>query len=405
MRAVWSTISPKLGNNTVDTASKTVRSAPVNILLVDDTPAKLVTYEAALAELGENLVKASSAEDALGILLKVDVALILSDVSMPAVDGFDFAKIVWEHPRFRTTPIIFVSAVAHSDLDRLRGYASGAADYVTAPIAPELLRAKVKVFVDLYRKHRELETLKAELEGRVARRTARLEASMQQLAENEQRYRSLVENANDIVATLDLEFNFTAVNPAVQRILGYTPEEMIGTPLSQYVPEEQLAAHAAMLQRKLEGEDSTRYEMQLVSKGRQQYFTLEVSSKLLFDNSGNPIGIHAIARDISERKEAEARQQVLIRELQHRTKNLLAVCQSIVSNTLSRSCDLTSANDAIVGRFHALARAQEFVVSGGAGGVPLRQLVDAELSAFAARMNIDGIPLVVGNHSGSSSRW
>ena len=336
-------------------------------------------------------------EEALGILLKVDVALILTDVSMPTVDGFDFARTVREHPRFRTIPIVFVSAIADSDLDRLRGYASGAVDYVTAPIAPELLRAKVKVFVDLYRKQRELETLKAELEGRVARRTARLEAFTRQLAESEERYRSLVENANDIVATLDLEFHFTALNPAVQRILGYTPEEMIGTPLSQYIPEEQLATHAAMLQRKLEGEDSTRYEMQLVSKDRQRRFTLEVSSKLLFDSSGKPSGIHAIARDISERKEAEGRQLVLIRELQHRTKNLLAVIQSIVSNTLSRSGDLTSANDAIVGRLHALARAQEFVIYGATGGVALRDLIAAELSAFAARKRIDGVPLVVGS--------
>src|SRR5438876_9154197 len=157
-------------------SDKTVRSAPVNILLVDDTPAKLLTYEVVLVELGEKLIKANSVEEALGILLKVDVALILTDVSMPTVDGFDFARTVREHPRFRTIPIVFVSAIADSDLDRLRGYASGAVDYVTAPFAPELLRAKVKVFVDLSRKQRELETLKAELEGRIAKRTARLAA-------------------------------------------------------------------------------------------------------------------------------------------------------------------------------------------------------------------------------------
>ena len=140
--------------------------------------------------------------------------------------------------------------------------------------------------------------------------------------------------------------------------------------------------------------------MQLVSKDRQQRFTLEVSSKLLVDSSGKPLGVHAIARDISERKEAEARQLVLIRELQHRTKNLLAVVQSIVSNTLKRSRDLKSANEAVVGRLHALARAQEFVVSGATGGVPLRDLVEAELSAFAPRMKVNGIPLVVGGAFG-----
>ena len=175
---------------------------------------------------------------------------------------------------------------------------------------------------------------------------------------------------------------------------------MIGTPLSQYVPDDQLAMHGAMLRRTLEGQEPTQYELQLVSKDGQRRFTLEASLKLLFDSNGEPTGIHAIARDISERKEAEARQLVLIRELQHRTKNLLAVIQSIVSNTLSCSRDLTSANVAIVGRLNALARAQEFVVSGATGGVPLRDLVEAELSAFAARMRIDGIPLIVGSAFG-----
>src|SRR3974377_686835 len=152
-------------------------AAPVNVLLVDDTPAKLLTYEVALADLGENLIKAGSADEGLQILLKKDVALVVADVSMPSLDGFEFAKLVRGHPRFRTTPIIFVSAIALSDLDRLQGYASGGLDYVTVPVAPELLRAKVKVFVELYRKQRELEQLKGELEVRVGERTRDLHAS------------------------------------------------------------------------------------------------------------------------------------------------------------------------------------------------------------------------------------
>jgi response regulator RpfG family c-di-GMP phosphodiesterase len=201
------------GANAVDTASdRTVSSVPVNILLVDDTPAKLLTYEVILAELGEKLIKASSVEEALGILLKVDVALILTDVSMPTVDGFDFAKVVREHPRFKTIPIIFVSAIAHSDVDRLRGYASGAVDYVTVPVAPELLRGKVKVFVDLYRKHRELEMLKAELEARVARRTA-------QLAASEERYRSLFESSSDGIF-VNKGGRIILANPVLLQMLG-----------------------------------------------------------------------------------------------------------------------------------------------------------------------------------------
>jgi PAS domain S-box-containing protein len=290
-----------------------------------------------------------------------------------------------------------VSAVAQTDFDRMRGYASGAVDYVLAPIVPDLLRAKVKVFVDLYRKQRELQAFKSELERRVAQRTAELEASNDRHRESEQRYRALVDNANDIVSTLDLDFRFTSVNPAVERILGYTPDEIVGTPLSAHVPPDQLAMHAEMLKRRLEGEGSTQYEMQLLAKDRQRRFTLEVSSKLILAADGAPVGIHSIARDISERKEAEARQRVLISELQHRAKNLLAIVQSIVTNSLLHSRDAAAAKDAIVGRLHALALAQDFVVSGASGGVPIRELLEAELSAFPSRIHMTGTPLVLGS--------
>jgi len=360
---------------------------PVNVLLVDDTPAKLLAYEVILAELGENLIKAASAAEAFAILIKTDVAVILTDVSMPTLDGFEFAKLVRSHPRFEFTPIVFVSAIAHSDLDRLHGYTSGAVDYITAPVVPEVLRAKVRIFAELYRKQRELEAAKRELETRVAERTARL-------AESEQRYRTLVDNANDIVATMDLEARITSVNPVVERILGYTPEELIGTHLGAHLPKDEIEKQAAMLRRKLEGEPSTQYETHVLAKDGQRRVTLEVNSKLIFDGDGNAIGIHSIARDISERKEAEARQAVLIRELQHRTKNLLAVIQSIAINTLSHSRDLTSASDAILGRLHALARAQEFITTGTTAGVSLRALIEAELSGFASRYQLNGVPVI-----------
>jgi len=350
-----------------------------------------------LADLGENLITANSADEAFQALLKNDVALVLTDVAMPSLDGFEFANLLRGHPRFEEIPIIFVSAIAQTDFDRMRGYASGAVDYVLAPIVPDLLRAKVKVFVDLYRKQRELQAFKSELERRVAQRTAELEASNDRHRESEQRYRALVDNANDIVSTLDLDFRFTSVNPAVERILGYTPDEIVGTPLSAHVPPDQLAMHAEMLKRKLEGEGSTQYEMQLLAKDRQRRFTLEVSSKLILAADGAPVGIHSIARDISERKEAEARQRVLISELQHRAKNLLAIVQSIVTNSLLHSRDAAAAKDAIVGRLHALAHAQDFVVSGASGGVPIRELLEAELSAFPSRIHVTGMPLVLGS--------
>ncbi len=146
----------------------------VNILLVDDQPAKLLSYEVMLRELGENLVMAGSAKEALEHLLKKEIAVILIDVCMPELDGFELAAMIRNHPRFQTTAIIFVSAIALTDLDRLKGYEYGAVDYVPVPVVPELLRAKVRVFAELYRKTRLLEGLNAELERRVAERTAEL---------------------------------------------------------------------------------------------------------------------------------------------------------------------------------------------------------------------------------------
>jgi PAS domain S-box-containing protein len=166
-----------------------------NILLVDDQPAKLLSYEAMLGDLGENLVHASSAREALEFLLGNDVAVMLIDVVMPELDGFELAAMIREHPRFQRTAIIMVSAVMMTDVDRLRGYHSGAMDYVPVPVVPEILRAKVSVFLDLYRKTRRLERLNEELERRVAERTADLQ-------ESERQYRLLADTGPHLTWTM-----------------------------------------------------------------------------------------------------------------------------------------------------------------------------------------------------------
>jgi signal transduction histidine kinase len=136
---------------------------PVNILMVDDQPAKLLSYEVMLEELGENLLKATCGREALEMLLKTDVAVVLMDVSMPELDGFQLAEMIREHPRFQKTAVIFISAVHLTDLDRLKGYQRGAVDYISVPVIPDLLRAKVSVFAELHRKARQLEILNQEL--------------------------------------------------------------------------------------------------------------------------------------------------------------------------------------------------------------------------------------------------
>jgi signal transduction histidine kinase len=135
----------------------------VNILMVDDQPGKLLSYEVILSELGENLIEAASGPEALEQLLRKDVAVVLLDVNMPGQDGFELAKMIRQHPRFEKIAIIFISAVRVTDIDRLTGFEQGAVDYISVPIVPRLLRARVRVFVELYRKTRELERLNGEL--------------------------------------------------------------------------------------------------------------------------------------------------------------------------------------------------------------------------------------------------
>jgi signal transduction histidine kinase len=180
---------------------------PVNILMVDDQPGKLLTYEAILNELGENLIKAHSGKEALDHLLKTDIAVVLMDVSMPDLDGFELAEMIRQHPRFQKTAIIFISAVYLSDLDRLKGYQRGAVDYISVPIIPELLRAKVSLFAELHRKTRQLESLNQELHSLSARLIATQDEERRRIA------RDLHDSVGQFVAALSMN-NGLAVREA-----------------------------------------------------------------------------------------------------------------------------------------------------------------------------------------------
>ncbi|MGA7217234.1 MAG: PAS domain-containing protein [Candidatus Sulfotelmatobacter sp.] len=178
----------------------------VNILMVDDQPGKLLSYEVMLGGLGENLIKANTAKEALEVLLKTDVAIVLMDVSMPELDGFQLASMIRQHPRFQRTAIIFISAVHLTDLDQLKGYEHGAVDYISVPVVQELLRAKVRVFADLHRKTRQLEALNRDLEHRVFERTEELAGKAEllqqlnsELVTRNQELDAIIHTAPDII--------------------------------------------------------------------------------------------------------------------------------------------------------------------------------------------------------------
>jgi signal transduction histidine kinase len=135
----------------------------VKILLVDDQPERLLSYEAILGDLDQCLVRAKSGVEALERLMKDDFAVILLDVSMPGMNGFETASLIHKHPRFEKTPIIFVTGLPVTDLDRMKGYELGAVDYVQIPIVPQILRSKIAVLVELYLKRLELHRLNLSL--------------------------------------------------------------------------------------------------------------------------------------------------------------------------------------------------------------------------------------------------
>ncbi len=189
----------------------------VNILMVDDQPAKLLTYEVILAELGENLIKATSASEALRILLKTDIAVVLMDVSMPGLDGFELAEVIRQHPRFQKMAIIFISGVHLSDSDKIQGYRRGAVDYIPVPVVPDVLRAKISVFADLHRKTQTLEKLNNELEQRVAERTEEVRTRAE-----------LLDLASEAIIVRDLTGAIRFWNSGAESLYGWRREEVLG---------------------------------------------------------------------------------------------------------------------------------------------------------------------------------
>lgn len=170
---------------------------PVKILLVDDQASRRLTYRAVLEPLGEELFEAASGEDALRLLMQHEFAVILLDVNMPGMDGFETASLIHQHPRFESTPIIFVTAVNVDDMDRLRGYKLGAVDYVMVPVIPEILRSKVMVLCELCRKRRELTRANQELAN--ANEALRLEKAreLETLNASLQQANAMLEQRND----------------------------------------------------------------------------------------------------------------------------------------------------------------------------------------------------------------
>ncbi len=355
---------------------------PVNILLVDDQPAKLLSYEIILRGLGENLIKASSAQEALQYLLKNDVAVVLVDVCMPEFDGFELAAMIREHPRFQRTAIIFISAILHGETDHLRGYEMGAVDYVPVPVVPQVLRAKVRVFAELYRTTRQLERLNKELEQRVTERTAELEASNARLLESEQR-RSVALMAGQM-GSWDWDLASGKCNWDEGQFHVFGLERQTFLPVFEnirpFIHSEDVARIEQLI---AEAEDKAKptfqMEVRIFRPNGEMRWCL-CAAALTRDEIGKIRRVSGVTIDITDRKQAEERQLLLAREVDHRARNTLAVVQAIVRLTHAASPQAQTA--AIEGRIRALAQAHTLLSQSRWIGADVTRLVDEELSPY-----------------------
>jgi PAS domain S-box-containing protein len=358
----------------------------VNILLVDDQPAKLLSYEVILRELGENLLKAGSAQAAFECLLKYDVAVILTDVCMPDLDGFELARMIREHPRFQKTAIIFVSAVLLTDLDFLQGYRYGAVDYLSVPVIPEILRAKVKVFVELYRKTRQLENVNHELEQRVAERTAALEASAAALRKSEERLRLAFDAAQMGWWDYDIVADRVTWSPSLTRIMGFSPESFGATldgALTHVHPEDR-ERFRTLVRDGMAEDRSHSCELRFIRPDGSVRWSL-AAGQVIRNSAQQPVRFAGVDLDITQRKEAEERQHMLVRELDHRARNLLAVVQSVLH--LSRAGTTAEFIAAVDGRIRALSRTQTLLSEARWQGVELGRIVEEEIAPFSTEQS------------------
>jgi len=277
------------------------RPARVNVLLVDDRPENLLALEAILNSPSYNLVQANSGTEALRCLLNQDFAVILLDVQMPGMDGFETATLIRSRDRSRSTPIIFITAFSSNDTHVFKGYSLGAVDYLFKPLKPEILTSKVQVFVELFQKTVE-----------VKQQATQLAAVNSELSKSEERFRTLCACSPLGIYVADVEGRCTYINPRCQAICGLTLEESLAEVWQREVhPEDRDRVVADWLAWIKESQE---YSNEFRLAGSENVRWIHVQSSPMFSDLGKLIGHVGTVRDITDRKQAEEERGRLIRE-------------------------------------------------------------------------------------------
>jgi PAS domain S-box-containing protein len=287
------------------------RPEKANILLVDDRPDKLLALESVLSDLDENIVKVNSGKEALRQLLHKDFAVILLDVNMPGMDGFETAQIIRQRKNTEKTPIIFFTALSDTDTHVSRGYSLGAVDYLRTPVEPDILKAKVAALVDLHKKAEEVRHQAAEMRQRQEQQHQTQLAEAADRLEAETRRNRFFTLAVDMLAIADFQGVFKQLNPSWQKTLGHSEDELKARPFIEYVHSDDRAATAEQLRHLTSGSDATAYfENRFLCKDGCTFRWLGWTAAP-FAAEGL---LYVFARDITDLKRAEEERVQLVME-------------------------------------------------------------------------------------------
>jgi two-component sensor histidine kinase/AmiR/NasT family two-component response regulator len=393
----------ELGKASASAASPTEAGTnPINILIVDDEPKNLTVLQFILDDPDYRLVRAQSAEEALLALIAEQYALIILDVRMPGMTGFELAQMIKERKKTARVPIIFLTAYYSEDQHVLEAYGVGAVDYLQKPVNAAILRSKVAVFAELYRKNREaiftskalgaevaerrradeqLRELNETLENRVAARTS-------ELAESRARLKHAADLAKLTYFDLDYVSNRVQVAENFARIMGFVlagandsddpiafamgslRERVVHADRERFARESEWSGtgKARKIEYRLFGED-----------GKERW--IESEWHVENDPNGKPLRAFAANLNITERKRSEEHKRLLMAEVNHRSRNLLAVVQAIV-NQSARGADPTTFAVNLADRLQGLSASQDLLIKSDWHGIDIHELIPAQLHHF-----------------------
>ncbi|MBI4056393.1 MAG: PAS domain S-box protein [Elusimicrobia bacterium] len=327
---MFKTTDSHLGTQKQATPETGAPKRKVNILLVDDQPENLTALEVVLKDLGQNLVLARSGPAALKCLLDQDFAIIILDVFMPEMDGFETATLIRQHEKCKYTPIIFMTAVSKGQMNIYKGYSVGAVDYLLKPFVPEILRAKVSVFIELFLKTQQVKEQEERLrwmEGREYRK------QLVQARTQRNRFFSL---SLDMMGIIGFDGFLKEINSAWEKTLGFSRQDLLGRPFLNHIHPQDRDKTATYWQKLLTGtSDPISFESRCLCRdGSPRWFLWSMTSSV------KEQVCYTVVHDITERKWAE---EVMLKtneklelRVQERTAELLKTNSTLLEEILER---------------------------------------------------------------------